>query len=76
MIYSIILSSAQRLPNGNTLICSTSQGFFIEVTLEKETVWEYSNYMFGITSSVPRVLRYSSDYPGVPEALVISQMDC
>ena len=37
------LSSAQRLPNGNTLIDSGWQGTFFEVTLEGETVWQYIN---------------------------------
>lgn len=33
----------QRLPNGNTLICSTHGGHVIEVTPEKEVVWEFIN---------------------------------
>jgi len=41
--YSSFLSGAQRLPNGNTLICDGPRGFFFEVTPDKETVWEYLN---------------------------------
>ncbi len=41
--YSSFLSGAQRLPNGNTLICDGPRGVFFEVTPGKETVWEYLN---------------------------------
>jgi len=41
--FSFLLSSAQRLPNGNTLITDGSLGRLIEVTKEKEIVWEYTN---------------------------------
>ena len=39
--YAQNISGTQRLPNGNTLICSGPQGRFIEVTPAKETVWEF-----------------------------------
>jgi hypothetical protein len=39
--FSAICSSAQRLPNGNTLICEATKGHFIEVTADKQIVWEY-----------------------------------
>jgi hypothetical protein len=68
-LYSIILSNAQRLPNGNTLICSTMQGLFIEVTPEKNIVWEYQNILpVPITNAVPRAHRYPTDYPGIPDS--------
>jgi hypothetical protein len=35
------ISGAQRLPNGNTLICSGEGGRLFEVTPEGKTVWEY-----------------------------------
>ena len=35
------MSSAQRLPNGNTLITEGSDGRIFEVTVEHEIVWEY-----------------------------------
>src|SRR5262249_47006266 len=41
--YSVLLSSAQRLPNGNTLVCSGVNGTFFEVTPKKEIVWKYVN---------------------------------
>ena len=41
--YSPFISSAQRLPNGNTLITEGSDGRIFEVTPEHELVWEYIN---------------------------------
>jgi len=40
-LYSENISGAQRLPNGNTIICSGTIGEFIEVTSSKEIVWKY-----------------------------------
>ncbi|MBP7864825.1 MAG: aryl-sulfate sulfotransferase [Acidobacteria bacterium] len=42
-LYAEAISSAQRLPNGNTLICDGTHGTFLEVTLGGETVWKYVN---------------------------------
>lgn len=39
--YSPFVSSAQRLPNGNTLICEGDSKRIIEVTTDCTTVWEY-----------------------------------
>lgn len=39
--FSPFISGAQRLANGNTLICQGSNGRIFEVTAEKEIVWEY-----------------------------------
>ncbi|WP_439291420.1 aryl-sulfate sulfotransferase [Lonepinella koalarum] len=44
--YSPYVSSAQRLPNGNTLIDEGSNGRLIEVTREKEIVWEWISPYF------------------------------
>ncbi|MDR1030275.1 MAG: aryl-sulfate sulfotransferase [Treponema sp.] len=41
--YSPYISSAQRLPNGNTLITEGSDGRLFEVTAQYKTVWEYIN---------------------------------
>lgn len=40
-MYSENISGANRLPNGNTIICSGTIGRFLEVTPAKEIVWEY-----------------------------------
>mmetsp|Transcript_36123 Transcript_36123/g.84590 ORF Transcript_36123/g.84590 Transcript_36123/m.84590 type:complete len:502 (+) Transcript_36123:184-1689(+) len=37
------ISSAHRLPNGNTLICQGPQGIVFEVTREGDEVWRYIN---------------------------------
>lgn len=41
--YAVNISGAQRLPNGNTLICEGPSGRFFEVTPGGETVWKYLN---------------------------------
>jgi len=66
-MYSTITSNVQRLPNGNTMICSSNQGHFLEVTKEKEVVWDYLNpYPIGfINKAVARIQWYSGDYPGL-----------
>jgi hypothetical protein len=42
------VSSAQRLPNGNTLIDEGADGRLFEVTSAKEIVWEYVNPYFAV----------------------------
>ena len=42
-MFSHIGSSAQRLPNGNTLVCADTEGHIIEVTSAGSVVWEYIN---------------------------------
>lgn len=69
--FSSHISGAQRLPNGNTLICEGAKGRFFEVTPQSETVWEYVNPFynmfgrFGHTNMVFRAYRYGVDYPGL-----------
>jgi len=41
--FSKNVSSAQRLSNGNTLICSGFYGKFVEIDSAKNTVWVYIN---------------------------------
>lgn len=56
--YSRIVSNAQRLPNGNTLICSGVQKWLFEVTNTGQLVWEdtgLSSYVFQV-SYVDRML--------------------
>ncbi len=47
------ISGAQRLPNGNTLICEGAEGRFFEVTSQGEVVWEYLN-SFGEPEEKPQ----------------------
>ncbi len=64
--YSCYISSAQRLPNGNTLICEGSDGRLFEVTGNHEIVWENISPYFGskgiTTNMVYRAYRYPYDY--------------
>jgi hypothetical protein len=41
--YAPFISGAQRLVNGNTLICSGTNGTIFEVTPKAEVVWKYVN---------------------------------
>lgn len=68
--YGVNISGAQRLPNGNTLICEGPSGRFFEVTPGGETVWEYINPFSkrtprGMRNEVFRVERYALDYAGL-----------
>ena len=64
--YSPKVSGSERLPNGNTLICMGDSGIFFEVTLEKETIWEYINtYPNMKSNNVFKIHRYGLDYPGL-----------
>ena len=74
--YSPFISSAQRLPNGNTLITEGSDGRLLEVTREHELVWEYICPYRGV-STLPMnwVYRaYRAPYEWVPQAGVQQQV--
>jgi hypothetical protein len=45
--YSPFISGAERLRNGNTLICQGTAGRIFEVTAEGKIVWEYRNEFGG-----------------------------
>jgi hypothetical protein len=76
VLFSHYGSSAQRLPNGNTLICATTRGYFVEVTATGEVVWEFINPVTAtgivpaigdclpMTNAVPRAYRYGADFAG------------
>ncbi len=64
--FSPRISNAQRLPNGNTLICEGDFGRLFEVTFDGEVVWEFVNPYFGEGPSGPsnrvfRAYRYSAE---------------
>lgn len=63
--YSPLVSSAQRLPNGNTLITEGCSGRFLEVTVEGEIVWEYVYPYRGLKPAgqlIYRAYRYPYEY--------------
>lgn len=75
-LFSHFGSSAQRLPNGNTLICASTEGYFLEVDSGGGVVWEYINPVTAsgiatalgdrlpMTNAVPRATRYLSSFAG------------
>ena len=73
--YSTAVSSSERQPNGNTMICEGSPGRIFEVTPNKEIVWEYINPFFvtGANRAIPndlsnavfRAHRYGPDHPAL-----------
>jgi hypothetical protein len=66
--YSPFISSAQRLPNGNTLITEGSGGRIIEVTKDHELVWEYISPYWGKQMNINMVYRaYRVPYEWVPQ---------
>jgi len=67
--YSVNISGAQRLPNGNTLICAGAPGFIFEVTPQNKVVWQYNIPGFGSgaggnSRNVFRAYRFGPDFPG------------
>jgi len=66
--YSSLVSSAQRLPNGNTLITEGQSGRIFEVTPEHEIVWEYMSHYTVRTLRANIVYRaYRLPYEWVPQ---------
>ncbi len=73
--FSHIGSSGQRLPNGNTFICSDTEGHFFEVTAKGDLAWEYINPVtregavktlgdgLPMVNSAFRAFRYPADHP-------------
>lgn len=67
-IYSAYVSSAQRLPNGNTLITNGSVGQLQEVTPDLEIVWEYISPYFVDTGKFNLIYRaYRVPYDYIPQ---------
>jgi hypothetical protein len=66
--YSDYVSSAQRLPNGNTLICEGSVGRLFEVTPKYEIVWEYISPFYNMDEKFNLVYRaYRAPYEYAPQ---------
>ena len=71
--YSPILSSAQRLPNNNILICEGTSGRFFEIDSNDTIVWEYINPISSGTiltqgdipssNNIFRAKKYALNYP-------------
>lgn len=82
--YSRILSNAQRLKNGNTLVCEGASGHIFEINSNKEVVWSYVNPVAingtvteqgedVMTNMLFRAFKYSLDYPAFEGKELIPQ---
>lgn len=65
--YSPYISSAQRLPNGNTLITEGADGRIFEVTSEHELVWEHISPYKNKRNSNMVYRAYRVPYEWVPQ---------
>jgi hypothetical protein len=64
------ISGAERLPNGNVLICEGASGRVFEITHRGETVWEWVTPFTTTTQGrsrawIFRVHRYGPEFPGL-----------
>lgn len=76
--YSQLISSAQRLPNGNTLITEGCCCRMFEVTADKEIVWEYYAPFDNPAPFVYRAYRYPYSYVPqlpIPEEVPVAQLN-
>ena len=72
--FALLLGGVQRIQNGNTIICTGAGGKFLEVTPDKQIVWEYENpYPNQYTNNVFKFVYYP---PGEPPAPNGSDLDC
>jgi hypothetical protein len=83
--FAFFVSGANRLPNGNTLICNGPAGAVFEVTPEKEVVWEFTYPKkgggfgffpggkggFGSPPGMFRSYRYAEDYPAFKDRKLV-----
>ncbi len=66
--YSPFISSAQRLPNGNTLIAEGGGGRIFEITADHRLVWEYISPYWGKHFKMNMIYRaYRVPYEWVPQ---------
>lgn len=69
--YAFGMGGAQRLSNGNTLICETHGGRIFEVTPDCEIVWEYISpfygpfVVYGQANLIYRAYRYGHEHEGL-----------
>ncbi len=64
--FSSFISSARRLPNGNTLICEGMTGRIFQITPQGEIVWEYVSPYFGRRAFGEREVRTNFVYRAQP----------
>jgi hypothetical protein len=75
--YSQVFGGAQRLMDGNTLICNGIPGKFLEVTPDKITVWQYTNpYPTPAQNSVFKIDYIPPEEPPQPPQNDTSDLEC
>lgn len=80
LLFSSNISGAQRLPNGNTLICEGRTGDLIEVDYEGNQVWRYVSPVVGggivtqgdnvSNNNIFRAYRYGTDFPAFADVIL------
>ena len=72
--YAYYISGAERLKDGNTLICDGVAGRFFEVTPEKQIVWQYVNpYPNPNMNDVFKIVYIPPEEPPEPH---VPDLDC
>ena len=72
--YSGVFSGAERLPDGNTLICDGVDGKFFEVTPDGTMIWQYINpYPGPNLNGVFKIVYIPPEQPPEPD---IPDLDC
>jgi len=75
--YSQVFGGAQRLKDGNTLICNGIPGKFLEVTPDKITVWQYTNpYPTPAQNSVFKIDYIPPEEPPQPPQNNTPDLEC
>ncbi len=70
--FSSGISGAQRLPNGNTLVCEGSSNYIFEVDPAMVTRWEYN-----ASGHVFKARRFAPSYPGLSRLFTLgAELTC
>jgi hypothetical protein len=84
-MFSHLDSSVQRLPNGNTLVCDSTEGHIFEVTAAGEAAWEYINPVtadgivaykrdaWPMQNALFRAYRYAASHPALAGRTLVPQ---
>lgn len=73
-VYSSFISGAERMPNGNTLICRGPEGLVMEIDQQEQEVWRYVNPVATVgileqgqidNNKLFRAHRYAPNYAGL-----------
>ena len=72
--YAWFIGGAQRMPNGNTLICTGPFGKILDVTYDKDIIWQYQNtYPNPSQNNLFDIKYYPPEAPPIPN---LPDLDC